>query len=321
MKRRDWDQQAANWIGWTRELGDDAYGDYAPMFWERFVPRGARRALDLGCGEGRSARDLARTSERAFGLDGSFTLVHAAARAGGAVRYVHGDAATLPFADATFDLVTAYNVLMDLDDLDASCAEIARVLTADGVLAACVLHPIAEAGTFEAREPGARFIIDESYFDEGDYRLAFSRKGHEITFSSSRYTLETYVMKLRIAGFAIEAVHEPKPDAEAIVRDPSEGTVDARSAVPLHLGTEGRRSAPHARQPAGIGPRRKHPVKVANLVVRFLLEITAIVLLASLAFREDAPVAVRIAGVVAGAFAAIVALNELLLFVLDQRDR
>ena len=159
MKRRAWDGQAENWIGWTRELQDDAYHDYAPAFWNGFVPSGAPRALDIGCGEGRSTRDLASRSDRTVGVDGSFALARAAADAGGDVRYVNADAARLPFADGSFDLVTAYNVLMDLDDLDASLLELARVLTSEGVLAVCVLHPFAEAGAFERREAGARFIL------------------------------------------------------------------------------------------------------------------------------------------------------------------
>jgi SAM-dependent methyltransferase len=231
MKRRDWDREAENWIGWTRELGDDAYGDYAPAFFDAFVPR-VERALDVGCGEGRSARDLAMYSEHTFAVDGSFTLTAAAHRAGGKVRYAQADAARLPFRDGSFELVTAYNVLMDLDDLDASLGQFARVLADGGHLAACVLHPTAEAGSFEAREPGARFVIDGSYFDEGSYAATFSRRGREITFSSSRYTLETYVSGLRRSGFAIAALREPTPDPRAVVRDASE---ERWTRVPLFL--------------------------------------------------------------------------------------
>ena len=56
------------------------------------------------------------------------------------------DAADLPFPDEAFDLVVAYNVLMDVDDLQATVTEIARVLEPGGVLAAGVTHPIADAG-------------------------------------------------------------------------------------------------------------------------------------------------------------------------------
>ena len=51
-------------------------------------------------------------------------------------------------------------------------------------------------------------------------------------------------------------------------------------------------------------------MKATNLAVRFLLEIAAIVALA-----------VSSAAGVAAVFAAVVTVNELLLFVFDQRDR
>ena len=170
--------------------------------------------------------------ERTFAVDGSFPLASAAERAGGNVRSVQADAARLPFRDGGFELVTAYNVLMDLDDLEASLGEFARVLADGGHLAACVLHPTAEAGSFEARVPGARFVIDVSYFDEGSYAATFGRRGREIKFSRSRYTLETYIASLRRTGFVIEAAREPAPDPHAVVRDPSE---ERWTRVPLFL--------------------------------------------------------------------------------------
>ena len=86
------------------------------------------------------------------GVDGSATLV-AAARDAEAGLFLVADAAALPFADDSFDLVVAYNVLMDLDDLPAALTEVARVLEPGGHFAACVLHPLAEAGSFASRAP------------------------------------------------------------------------------------------------------------------------------------------------------------------------
>jgi hypothetical protein len=95
-----------------------------------------------------------------------------------------------------------------------------------------VLHPFADAGTFEAREPHARFRIEGSYFDEGPYSATFARHGHEITFASHRHTLETYVTFLRSAGLAVEALREPTADPAAVIRDPSE---ERWTRVPLFL--------------------------------------------------------------------------------------
>ena len=232
MKRHDWDEQAPNWIAWVRDLADDAYRDYAPRFFDLVVPEPGGATLDIGCGEGRSARDLVTRRHRVVAIDASPTLLRAARAADPAGRFAIADAAALPFADATFDLVVAYNVLMDLDDLAGSLREAARVLEPGGTLAACVVHPLAEAGEFEARDANARFFIDRSYFEERRYRNRFSRDGYTMTFSSSAYPLETYARLMGEAGFAIVRLDEPRAPAESIARDPAE----ARWArIPLFL--------------------------------------------------------------------------------------
>ena len=94
------------------------------------MPPPGRATLDLGCGEGRVTRDLTARGHPAIGVDLSPTLVRMAAEAdpGGDYRVAH--ASELPFDDDAFDLVVAYNVLMDVDELGAAIAEAARVLGA-----------------------------------------------------------------------------------------------------------------------------------------------------------------------------------------------
>lgn len=232
MKRADWDTAAPNWIAWVRELADDAYHDYAPSFFDDVVPMPGRATLDVGCGEGRSARELRAAGHRVVGIDGSPAMTRAARDHDATGSYLVADAAALPFADGSFDLAVAYNVLMDLDDLEGSLQEIARVLELGGRLAACVLHPVAEAGSFEERAAGARFAIEDSYFGVRDYKLTFERRGRSMTFSSTRYPLESYARALEGAGFAIERLREPRAPASAVEADPSE---ERWTRVPLFL--------------------------------------------------------------------------------------
>jgi len=222
VKRADWETEAPNWIAWAREPGHDSYHDYGPLFFEETVLAPGRRTLDLGCGEGRITRELRRRGHDVVGVDGSPTLV-TAARDAEPGAFLVADAARLPFAGATFDLAIAYNVLMDLDDLDGGLAEVARVLQPGGRLAICVLHPLCEAGSFAARETGAPFVIEGSYFDQRDYAATFTRAGLTMTFSSSSYPLERYARALESAGLAIELLREPQAPNSAVARDPSEG--------------------------------------------------------------------------------------------------
>jgi ubiquinone/menaquinone biosynthesis C-methylase UbiE len=149
-----WEREALNWAAWTRGPTADAYADYGPLFME-FLPPPGRRALEIGCGEGRVTRDLRAHGYAITGLDVSPTLVRLASQADPGTEYRAADAAGLPFPDAAFDLVVAYNSLMDVDDLVAVLREAARVLLPGGVFAACVTHPIVNAGTFVAPTPEA----------------------------------------------------------------------------------------------------------------------------------------------------------------------
>jgi SAM-dependent methyltransferase len=221
VKRRDWEAEAENWIAWARAPEHDSYHDYGPSFFDDMVPAPGRRTLDLGCGEGRITRDLQHRGHDVISADASPTLVGAAKNAAEG-RFVVGDAAALPFADSSFDLAVAYNVLMDLDDLGTSLREVARVITPGGRFATCVLHPMAEAGNFESREPDAKFVIDGSYFERREYKDTFSSAGLSMTFSSSRYPLEDYFTAFGSAGLLIEMLREPKPPDRTVERDPGE---------------------------------------------------------------------------------------------------
>src|SRR5262249_12668082 len=77
-----WEAEAARWAAWAREPGHDAYWYYRDAFFALLPPPG-RRTLEVGCGEGRVARDLAACGHRVVAVDVSRTLI---ALAGGAPR-------------------------------------------------------------------------------------------------------------------------------------------------------------------------------------------------------------------------------------------
>jgi ubiquinone/menaquinone biosynthesis C-methylase UbiE len=123
-----WERVASEWMDWARAPGHDAYWYYRRAFRE-FVPSPGTATLEIGCGEGRIARDLSRLGHRVTATDISPSLLRAAEKAASAERYVPADAGALPFADHSFDRVVAYNVFMDVPDMPAAVAEAGRVLT------------------------------------------------------------------------------------------------------------------------------------------------------------------------------------------------
>jgi tellurite methyltransferase len=101
--------------------------------------RGAKTALDLGCGVGRHALLLAESGFAVEAFDGSETgldvLRQAAAASGARIGFKHGNADALPYADASFDFVLSWNVIYHgtLGDAGARLAEIWRVLRPGGL--------------------------------------------------------------------------------------------------------------------------------------------------------------------------------------------
>lgn len=97
-----------------------------------------RRVLDLGCGGGFMAEELARRGAIVSGVDPSEAAIAAARRhceaTGLSIAYVAGRGESLPFPDGAFDVVVCVDVLEHVPDLDRVVAEIRRVLRPSGWL-------------------------------------------------------------------------------------------------------------------------------------------------------------------------------------------
>jgi SAM-dependent methyltransferase len=216
-----WETNAEDWARWAREPDLDAYWRFNRDAFFGLLPEPGGRALDLGCGEGRVARDLTARGDRVVGVDLSPTLVALAREADPGGEYVVADAAALPFEDATFDLVVAFNSLMNVDDMAAAVREAARVLTAEGRLVVCVTHPLNDAGTFTGDDPDAPFVIESSYFERRHLVDVREEAGLRFTFQGLTRPLEDYARALEDAGLLLEALREPAPEDAVAERWPA----------------------------------------------------------------------------------------------------
>jgi SAM-dependent methyltransferase len=92
------------------------------------------RILDVGCGTGLLAQRLSAAGDDVVGLDLSLgMLLQGTAR----LRYVQGDAAALPFPDASFDgavTVAALHHIFDPRKVAATIGEMLRVTRTGGVV-------------------------------------------------------------------------------------------------------------------------------------------------------------------------------------------
>jgi ubiquinone/menaquinone biosynthesis C-methylase UbiE len=97
------------------------------------------RVLDIGCGPGSLTAEMAGrvAPGEVIGIDASTQVIEqATAEHGDVARFATGDIFDLDFADDSFDIVHAHQVLQHLDDPVRALVELRRVTRPGGVVAA-----------------------------------------------------------------------------------------------------------------------------------------------------------------------------------------
>jgi SAM-dependent methyltransferase len=166
---------------------------------------------------------------------------------------VLADGASLPFPAASFDLVVAYNSLMDVSDMPAVVAEAARVLRPGRHLCVSVTHPMSDAGRFAGDQPDAPFTISGTYLGRRRFEGTFERDGLQVTFHGWSYPLEDYARALEEAGLLVEVIREPAASEAAVSQHPS---FRRWQRLPMFLQLRAVKPAGHLRRG---GPGRKTP--------------------------------------------------------------
>jgi len=92
------------------------------------------RVLDACCGTGDLALAGREAGGRVVGVDFSEEMLARARRKAADIDWVHADATSLPFEDASFEAVTVGFGIRNLADLEAGLCELARVLVPEGRL-------------------------------------------------------------------------------------------------------------------------------------------------------------------------------------------
>jgi 2-polyprenyl-3-methyl-5-hydroxy-6-metoxy-1,4-benzoquinol methylase len=232
--RAQWLASAPNWIARIRsERGDpsrrgllddwmlDAVGEVRDL-----------DMIDLGCGEGSFDKMLAERGANVTGIDACPAMVDAAnARRGDREQYHVNDMESLAgICNAQFDLVTSYITLVDVADHCRAIAEAFRVLRPGGRFVVCNLAPMVTAtNTWERDGDGTKrhFRLD-NYLDAGAREIPMIGG----RFANFHRTLSSYITAFLYAGFVLEGLREPYPNAEQLAREPSNDDV---LRVPLFI--------------------------------------------------------------------------------------
>jgi SAM-dependent methyltransferase len=154
-------------------------------------PDGSERVIDVGCGAGALALALAPLVREVVGVDRVPELLELAReRAPGNVQFVEGDATSLAFDTASFDLAGTLRTLHHVRRPELVIAELARVARPGGrVLVIDQLAPIDPLEAYpvdrfeRARDPSHARLLPEidlrQLFEANDLVLLRSRQDEE----------------------------------------------------------------------------------------------------------------------------------------------
>ena len=126
----------ATWMAGDYDLFSSFMETHAEQFCEELRIRPGTKLLDVGCGAGQLALLAARAGAEVTACDISTNWLDKgrarASAAGLRIRFEEGDAESLPFADARFDLVVSLIAAMFAPRPDRVAAELTRVCRPGG---------------------------------------------------------------------------------------------------------------------------------------------------------------------------------------------
>ncbi len=174
--------------------------------------------LDVGAGEGRFSRMLARRGARTIALDLLWPMVQAAQhRSSGRGGVLRSPATALPIASSTVDIVVSYIVWVDVPDFRTAIAEAARVLKPGGQLVAANLGFITASPGWKRSPDGRRLYrpIDR-YVDERPITLNW--RGHNVV--NWHRPLSAYMQAYLSANLILRRFLEPVPSDDTLRDNP-----------------------------------------------------------------------------------------------------
>jgi SAM-dependent methyltransferase len=215
-----WETHAKWWI--------DGFTDGAdPEYEEQILPlaaaglAGARRVLDVGCGDGQVSRLATKNgAEFVVALDPTWNQIVVANERQGATGFLQAGAAKLPFRDGAFDAVVACLVFEHIRDVDDAIAEVSRVLAPGGRFLFFLNHPLLQT-------PNSGWIDDqfldppEQYWRIGAYLIedeTIEEVEKNVFIPFIHRPLSRYINALADNGLTLHRMHEPAPPPGFLAR-------------------------------------------------------------------------------------------------------
>lgn len=209
---------------------------------EQALGLAGRSVCDLGCGQGVLADEMTKRGALVTGVDLSSRMLEYAVALTDKVHWIQGDALALPeeLQDASFDIVTACLMLMDVPDHDAVFKESYRLLKPGGAMIWVIMHPCFQSPFSHPTEDGAKKVYQyapQFWKSEGIGTL-------RSTLGSYHRPVSQYVNDFMDNGFGRIRLYEPGSEAAA----PKNHHI---ADVPDHFAVLGYKGFTESNKPAG----------------------------------------------------------------------
>jgi len=207
-----WEDSAQAWVDSIGERGDWGREHVLdPVMIRRITSRPFKRALDVGCGEGRFCRVMKEAGVVATGIDPTSRFLEIARQRDPGGDYRFGRAERLEFENGSFDLVVSYITLVDIPDFKAAISEMTRVLKPGGALLIANLTSFVSAGAErgwvkDAQGRSLYFPVDR-YLEEFSFWLEWDN----IRIENWHRPLSAYMTAFLQAGLKLTFFAEPGP--------------------------------------------------------------------------------------------------------------
>lgn len=202
---------------------------------------GELRLLDVGCGNGYFAREMAQRGARVTAIDISPRMIeHALQRERAAplgIDYRVGNAAELAehFEAESFDMAASCVALQDMPEPATVLRGIRSLLRPGGRFVASIVHPCGDTPhrIWEHDAAGhKRWLCIDRYFDRGPIEHVWRRWAYDFVTTALHATLEDWLEWILGAGFRLRALREPRPSEQAIRARPD---LEDAGRVPYYL--------------------------------------------------------------------------------------
>ncbi|MBU7013446.1 MAG: class I SAM-dependent methyltransferase [Theionarchaea archaeon] len=229
---REWDEAAEAWAAFVR-TGKDYYRDELnnPAMFDMLGSLSGRKILDAACGEGYNTRLMAKKGAVVTGVDSSEAMISLALQEEEkeplGIEYVVADVCNLNvFKRRTFDIVTCFMALQDIELYIKAIQEIWRVLIVRGRFLAVIPHPCFEKrrindkiiGGWEYPEGASHnesphYYKVDHYFETCSYSIHWNmaRLAQHFVTTAFHRTVTEYFDALNTAGFLVSRLKEPRP--------------------------------------------------------------------------------------------------------------